>query len=91
MAGDKNGNSPFFMDDGPEGAEKANRSLATFELHACLDLRYMRSAITIIIATQRNAQAFPEGKKGRVLTTSRASAHTHPMIHNDKFSDGKQL
>jgi hypothetical protein len=39
IVGDESGDPPFFTDDGTEGAEKANRSLATFQLHAGLDLK----------------------------------------------------
>jgi hypothetical protein len=31
--------TPFFADDRSEGPEKTSRSLATFQLHASLDLR----------------------------------------------------
>jgi hypothetical protein len=65
---------PFFADDSSEGPEKTSRSLATFQLHASLDLRKKNMGsvdITITIEPHTTPQ------KRKVLTTSRANASTY--------------
>ncbi len=39
---DKAMDVPFFANDGLEGSKKSDRRLATFKLHACLDLENVK-------------------------------------------------
>ncbi len=65
--------APFFANDGLERSEKAGRRLATFKLHAGLDLEYVQ--VTIDIFCLRAPCHKIRKKKGKALTTSEESAH----------------